>query len=113
MQKHQAEHLMNLCGAYSIWNEALERKGYSGTVIWSRAKPEHMTTITGSALLDREGRVTVMEFGTWVLCNIYFPNGGQLTSTDEDRLAYKLSFYDELMQYVQTIWARGKSVMIV
>lgn len=89
---------------------ATERKGYSGTAIYTKREPRVIRTHFGDdSLLSREGRVIEAEFPEFTLLNIYFPNGG----AGEDRLRYKLRFYDEFLEYVKGLSASGKRVLFV
>lgn len=83
------------------------KKGYSGVVTYTRKVPE--TTITGMASddPDSEGRVVVTFFPEFVLCNVYFPNGGG----GEERLRYKLNFYDDFLAFIKTLQSKGHKVI--
>jgi exodeoxyribonuclease-3 len=83
-------------GAYaSFWNSAQEKKGYSGVVIYTKQKPEKVEKGFGVKKFDTEGRALVAYYGSFVLLNIYFPNGKQ----NEERLRYKLDFYDAFLTF--------------
>jgi len=56
---------------HHFWNSA-ERKGYSGTAIFSRIKP--ISVKYGIGLLDEEGRVITLEFKDFYLVTVYTPN---------------------------------------
>lgn len=83
-------------GYESYWNSG-ERKGYSGTVTYTRISPILATTHFGHTALDGEGRIVLTEFTDFYLFNVYFPNGG----SGPERLAYKLRFYDEFFKLIQ------------
>jgi len=61
--------------SYHYWNPA-ERKGYSGTAIFSKAKPLRIMKSVGHEL-DNEGRTLVLEFEKFYLINVYTPNSGR------------------------------------
>jgi exodeoxyribonuclease-3 len=61
----------------------------------------------GKNILSKEGRMIELEYPTFTLLNIYFPNGG----SGEERLRYKLEFYREFLKYILTLRERGKRVV--
>ena len=83
------------------------KKGYSGVVTYTKKLPE--TSITGMdhADPDEEGRVITTFFKEFVLCNVYFPNGGG----GPERLAYKLAFYDRFLEYVENLRSKGHPIV--
>lgn len=87
-------------------NSAL-KKGYSGTLIAGSIEPQRTHTRPDIDILD-EGRIIEHHYGDMVLFNVYFPNGQK----DEERLAYKLSFYDKFLDYCERLRQEGKSVII-
>ncbi len=89
------------------WNHA-EKKGYSGTVTYTRPKPIAVRYGLGLQRFDAEGRVVETEFEEFSLFNIYFPNGQQ----SEERLRFKLDFYDAALDCFNQRRAAGKSVVI-
>ncbi len=95
-------------GYMGYFHCATEKKGYSGTAIYTKEEPRTVRTHFGDdSLLSKEGRVIEMEFPEFVLLNIYFPNGGQ----GEERLRFKLRFYDEFLSHVSALVAEGKRVV--
>ncbi len=60
---------------FHIWNSA-ERKGYSGTAVFSKIKPISEVRKIGHEL-DNEGRVLALEFENFFLVNVYVPNSGR------------------------------------
>src|SRR5687767_14796793 len=71
-------------GFTTFWNVA-DRKGYSGTSIWTLSKPTSLTFGIGIQEHDREGRVITAEFPEFHLVNVYVPN----SKRDLSRLAYR------------------------
>jgi exodeoxyribonuclease III len=97
-------------GYFAYFHCATEKKGYSGTAIYTKEEPRVVRTYFGDdSLLSKEGRIIEMEFPEFTLLNIYFPNGNM----SEDRLRYKLRFYDEFLSHVKSLSALGKSVIFV
>lgn len=95
-------------GYMGYFHCATERKGYSGTAVYTQEEPRLVRTHFGEdSLLSKEGRVIEMEFPDFVLLNIYFPNGG----ASEERLRYKLRFYEEFLEYVKRLVSSGKRVV--
>ncbi len=91
----------------TYWNPA-ERKGYSGTALFSKVDVQNVTMGTGVSQFDAEGRVVSAEVGDFIIYGIYFPNGG----SGPERLAYKLTFYDHMFMEFEKKRAEGKKVII-
>ena len=70
-QEGQVE--LSFDGYFSYWNSA-EKKGYSGTAIFTKYKPEKITYGIGIEEHDKEGRVITLEFKNFYMVNIYTPN---------------------------------------
>ena len=77
-------------GYNAFWNPA-ERKGYSGTLMLSRAEPLSYEQGIGCAEGDAEGRAQTLEFDEFYLVKVYTPNA----KGDLSRLAYRTSQWDE------------------
>jgi exodeoxyribonuclease-3 len=84
---------------YNFYCSPAQRKGYSGTAIWSKIKPISFSNSIENEAFDIEGRITRLDFKDFVIFNIYFPNGGG----SPERLKYKLDFYDYFIAYLKTI----------
>lgn len=76
-----------------------QKKGYSGTAIFSRQKPKQVTTGCGHALYDTEGRVIRLDFDDFSVLSCYFPSG---TSGDE-RQGVKMEFLEFFLPYVKKL----------
>lgn len=95
-------------GMKSYWSCGI-RKGYSGVAIYSRIEPAKIATGFGlGEEFDREGRILIMDLREFELLNIYFPNGQK----DEERLNYKLRFYDATLKYCENRRKAGKELII-
>lgn len=94
-------------GYYSAFHSA-QRKGYSGTAIFTKHKPLEVLHGFGNPKYDCEGRVLMAEYDEFILFSVYFPNGQQ----GEERLCYKLEFYQDFFDYCQDLRAQGKSLVI-
>ena len=86
---------LELEGYHQFWNYA-EKKGYSGTAIFSRQKPLSVKYGIGSAEHDHEGRAITLEFEKFYLVNVYTPN----SQRDLARLGYRLAWEDKLKEYL-------------
>ena len=93
-------------GYESYWNYA-DKKGYSGTAIYTRIKPLSVSNNIGIDEHDHEGRVITMEFDDFYLVCVYVPN-----SQDElKRLTYRMKWEDDFRSYVSGL-AEKKGVVI-
>jgi exodeoxyribonuclease-3 len=100
-------HLKNTPGYYIFWNAA-EQKGYSGVGTYSKQKPHDVKKGFGNTKFDNEGRILITEYDTFTLFNIYFPNGKR----DQERLTYKLDFYNAFLSYADKIKAQGRNIVV-
>lgn len=97
-------------GYAAHWHPA-NRAGYSGVATLSRKKPMFVTY--GLDFEQDEGRILVSEHGDFTLYNIYFPNGRQTpTGPDPVRLAFKLAFYDSLLEVLEEERSEGKNLVV-
>ena len=85
-----------------------EKKGYSGVTTWSKIEPNEVENGLGVDRFDSEGRTLITHFDNLVLFNIYYPNGKK----NEERLRYKMDFYDAFLEKVDYHKAQGKNVVI-
>jgi len=95
-------------GYKSAWNFA-ERKGYSGTAVYYRPEAGDIKTQFNGGTMNGEGRIVQLEFDTFTLFNIYFPNG----QMNDERLKYKMTFYDECLDYFNSLREQGKSLVVM
>lgn len=80
---------------FSYWNSA-ERKGYSGTAIFTKQKPLTVTYGIGIPEHDKEGRVITLEFENFYMVTIYTPN----SKRELERLDYRQIWEDEIRKYL-------------
>jgi exodeoxyribonuclease-3 len=92
---------------HSFWGVA-ERKGYSGTVTYTRNEPKKVSYGVGEPRFDSEGRMVVSEYPGFVLFNIYFPNGMR----NLERLRYKMNFYNSFLSFADSYKDRGIGVVV-
>ena len=100
-------HLKNTPG-YNIFINPAERKGYSGVATYTKQKPISVKNGFGIEKFDREGRILITEYKDFVLFNIYYPNGQK----NQERLGYKLDFYDEFLSYADNLKIEGKNIVV-
>ena len=93
MQEGQLELILD--GYYQYWNSA-EKKGYSGTAIFTKQKPLNVTYGIGIEEHDKEGRVITLEFEKFYMVNIYTPN----SKRELERLDYRQIWEDEIRKYL-------------
>ncbi len=109
LQEEQvANEIKNPHGFKSLWNFA-EKKGYSGTAVFYKTEPLSYRLKFEPDILNNEGRIIEMEYPEFTLFNIYFPNG----QMSDERLKYKLDFYDVILDYFLDLKKRGKKIVIM
>ena len=96
MQEGQIE--LDLDGYYEYYNYA-ERKGYSGTAIFTRIKPLNVSYGIGVEEHDKEGRVITLEFENFYIVNCYTPNSGRELA----RLDYRMIWEEEVREYLKKL----------
>lgn len=85
-------------GYYVFWNSA-QKKGYSGTAIFSKVKPINVTYGINKEEHDKEGRVITAEYNDFYLVNCYTPN----SQRELTRLEYRMTWEDEFRKYLQEL----------
>ena len=94
-------------GYKSYWNYA-DKKGYSGTAIFSKHDPLSVSYGIGVDEHDHEGRVIMLEMPNFFLVTCYTPN-----SQDElKRLEYRMTWEDDFRNYLLSLEAKGKPVIV-
>ena len=86
---------LNFEGYKAYWNSA-ERKGYSGTAIFTKKEPMNVTYGIGIEEHDKEGRVITLEFEKFYMVNIYTPNAKR----GLERLDYRQIWENEIRNYL-------------
>ncbi len=87
------EELMNPLGYQTYFNCA-EKRGYSGVLVYTKVKPRKLQMKLGIEKFDEEGRMLALDFGNYVLMNLYLPHGGRR----KENLDYKLNVYSRLLE---------------
>ena len=93
---------------YRAYWSLSEISGYSGTAVYSKLKPKAVKDHIGIDQFDREGRFLILDMGSFILFNIYFPNG----SRDEVRHNFKQLFLKKLLYYLKK-WIDNKKELII
>lgn len=101
MPEQLPEPLREVKGYHAIWYPA-EKKGYSGTAVYTRIEPLEVIHGLGREEFDREGRVLTLEFDSFYFVNVYFPNA----QPGLKRLDYKLVFNRAVRQHLDLLSAR-------
>ena len=85
-------------GYQKYFNSAL-KKGYSGTAIFTKKKPEQITYGIGIEEHDTEGRVITLEYKTFYMVNVYTPN----SQRELTRLEYRMEWEDAFRNYLKNL----------
>lgn len=80
---------------HQYWNYA-NRRGYSGTAVFTKVEPQSVTYGIGIEEHDKEGRVITLEFEEFYLVTVYTPN----SQTDLRRLSYRMEWEREFLDYL-------------
>ena len=88
-------------GYYSYWNYA-EKKGYSGTAIFTKHVPQNVTYGIDVEEHDHEGRVITLEMEHFFIVNVYTPN----SQDGLKRLDYRMTWEDDFRSYLISLDAR-------
>lgn len=99
--------LLKPSGYKTFWSSA-EKKGYSGVAIYSKKEPKSFQEGLGIKKFDSEGRTLVVDYGDFILFNIYFPNGG----AGNKRVPFKMEFYDEFFKKIGILKKQGKKIIV-
>ena len=102
-----SKNLLQAPGYFVFWNSA-KRLGYSGVAIYTKEQPLSVESGFGKSHFDDEGRMIQANFKDFVLLNIYFPNGKK----NEERLKYKLDFYDETLHFLEKLKIQKKKIIV-
>lgn len=94
MQAGQLE--LDLPGYHQYWNYA-EKKGYSGTAIFTKKEPLKVTCGIGVEEHDHEGRVITAEYEEYYVVTVYVPNAQR----ELTRLAYRMEWEEAFLNYIR------------
>jgi exodeoxyribonuclease-3 len=92
---------------YEKYFNSAQKKGYSGTAIFSKVKPINVTYGMDKEEHDKEGRIITVEYDDFYLVNVYTPN----SKTELERLEYRMIWEDEFRNYLKEL-EKTKPVII-
>ncbi|WP_167630610.1 exodeoxyribonuclease III [Listeria valentina] len=96
LQEGQIE--LDTPGYFSYWNYA-EKKGYSGTAIFTKKEPLRIQYGLGLDEHDNEGRLITLEYADFYLLTVYTPN----SQSELKRLPYRMSWEEAFLQYIKSL----------
>jgi exodeoxyribonuclease-3 len=96
MQEDQKE--FTLPEYYEYWNCA-DKKGYSGTLIYTKEKPLSVVYGIDGELYNDEGRIITLEYTNFYFVNVYVPNA----QPELARLEYRMKYEDEMRDYLSRL----------
>ena len=99
MQEGQA--ILDLPGYHQYWNSA-EKKGYSGTAVFTRIEPLAVMYGIGIPEHDHEGRVITLEYPDFYMITCYTPN----SQNELARLPYRMKWEDDFLSYIKSLDAK-------
>ena len=102
------DELLNVNGYKSYFSSSIVKKGYSGVAIYTKQEPIKVEHGFGIPKFDDEGRIIIADYKNFVLINIYYPNG----KASDERLKYKMDFYDAFLDYSNKLVKKGKNLII-
>ena len=100
--------MQQISGYGSYWSFSTVKKGYSGVAVYSAVEPVAVNKGIGIPRFDDEGRILEMDYGPFLFYNVYFPNG----QMSDERLQYKLDFYEDFFNHLQAHRDQGRSIII-
>ncbi|MDE7016838.1 MAG: exodeoxyribonuclease III [Lachnospiraceae bacterium] len=89
---------LDLPGYHQYWNYA-EKKGYSGTAIFTKEEPLSVSYGIGIPEHDKEGRIITLEFAAFYMVTVYTPN----SQRELARLDYRMKWEDDFLAYLQKL----------
>lgn len=89
---------LELPGYHQYWNYA-EKKGYSGTAVFTKEEPLNVTYGIGIEEHDHEGRVITLEFPAFNMVTVYTPNSQDQLA----RLDYRMKWEEDFLAYLKTL----------
>lgn len=89
---------LDLPNYQQYWNYA-EKKGYSGTAVFTKKEPDSVSYGIGVEKHDHEGRVITLEFPTFYMVTCYTPNAQR----ELTRLSYRMEWEDSFQNYIRSL----------
>lgn len=97
---------LELDGYYDYWNYA-EKKGYSGTAVFTKEKPINVSMGLGIEEHDKEGRLITLEYDKFFVVNVYTPNSQQKLA----RIDYRMRWEDDFRNHIKNL-EKNKPVIL-
>ncbi len=94
----EGQHDLALPGYYQYWHYA-EKKGYSGTALFTKEKPLQVTYGMGVPEHDHEGRLITAEYEAYYVVTVYVPNAQR----ELTRLAYRMAWEEAFLHYLKEL----------
>jgi exodeoxyribonuclease-3 len=110
VKAHEAD-ISDACRFPTGWHghfHCAERKGYSGTALYSVKKPRSVRIGFGSTEFDAEGRYIEARFSSVTVVCVYFPSG----TSGPERQAAKYRFLDQFLPHLDRLAAAGQEVIV-
>lgn len=104
LQSGQIE--LDMEGYHEYWNYA-EKKGYSGTAVFTKQEPLSVSYGLGIEEHDKEGRVITIEYDNFYLVNVYTPN----SKRELERLDYRMKWEDDFRNYLLKLDEKKNVIM--
>ncbi len=96
MQENQKDFAFE--GYHEYWNDA-DKKGYSGTLVYTKIKPKHVSYGIDDKYYNDEGRIITLEFDDYYFVTAYVPNAQE----ELKRLEYRLQFEEDMRAYLKKL----------
>lgn len=97
---------LDLPGYHQYWNYA-EKKGYSGTAIFTKKEPLSVTYGIGMEEHDQEGRVITLEYEDFYMVTCYTPN----SQNELKRLSYRMTWEEDFLSYLKALDAKKPLIL--
>lgn len=94
----EGQHDLELPGYYQYWNYA-EKKGYSGTALFTKQEPLNVAYGIGVEEHDHEGRVITAEYADYYVVTVYVPNSRR----ELERLDYRMQWEEAFLAYIKKL----------
>ncbi|MBT8138707.1 MAG: exodeoxyribonuclease III [Gammaproteobacteria bacterium] len=107
-QEHQLDDEIFCPNGYHCYYNDAQRKGYSGTAIYSRIKPQKITSSLGWDPCDSEGRYLQVDFPGISVVSMYVPSG----SSSDEALAKKLDFHKRIYPHFKSLRRKRREFIL-
>lgn len=106
-QEQLPEELIDFNDYFVYFDHSKERRGHSGVAVYAKYEPDEVIEGLNVKKFDQQGRMLTLIYGNFAVINCYFPNGGG----PEERLKFKLEFYEAFLKFVEKLVRDGKEVI--